>query len=214
MNYSSRFRNGVSTLLNSSISRATRMEDYDGNKVFCYIKNVGNLYPNMLNSHYTETVSPILCDYEETKQVEKAEDILSVAHNFSYISRCTLNDELFYTGYGILFDKDKIPLLVNCNVVVPGETSLYTLCINTNIFKRRDAPMQRFILRKLIPYMADYNFDFTFFNCSAFILLPKFQGKLDKELVGEFLADELEKEFSRKDPSYKPHEGRAYETPF
>lgn len=214
MNYSSRFRTGVTTLLDSSISRSIRIEDYDGNKVFCYIKNVGNLYPSMLSPNYAETVSPILCNYGETKQIEKAEDILSIAQSISYITRYTLNDELFYAGYGILFDKDKIPLLVNCYIVVSGEPNLHTLCINTNIFKKRDAPMQRFILRKLIPYMADYDYNFTFFNCSAFILLPKFQGKLDKELVGEFLADELEKEFSRKDPSYKPHEGRAYETPF
>lgn len=214
MNYSTHFRDGVSKLLNSSISRSTKIEDYDGNKVLCYIKNVGNLYPNMINSNCAETVSPILCDYGETKQVEKAEDVLSVAHDFSYISRCTLNGELFYTGYGILFDKDKIPLLVNCNIVVSEEPNLYTLCINTSIFKRRDAPMQRFILRKLIPYMADYNFNFTFINCSAFTLLPRCQGRLDKELVGEFLSDELEKEFSRTDASYKPPEGRMYEVPF
>lgn len=214
MNYSSRFRGGVSTLFGSTLARSPKIEDYDENKVFCYIKNVGNLYPKMLSSEYTETVSPLMCDYGAIQQLEKAEDILSVTQNSLYITRCTLNDELFYTGRGLLFDNNKIPLLVNCFIAVPGEPSIYTLCINTNIFKKRDAPMQRFILRKLIPYMTDYDYDFTFFNCSAFILLPKCQGRLDKELVGEFLADELEKEFSRNDPSYKPHEGRMYETPF
>ena len=79
MNYSRRFEDNVSNFCGRIRLVSTQlMEDYDGGSIFCYMKNVGNLYPSAVKFNNCEDAAVrVLCDYtSEPEVVRKAEALI------------------------------------------------------------------------------------------------------------------------------------------
>ena len=199
MNYTRRFEDDVANFCGRShLSYNALLSDYDNGTVFCYVKNVGNFYPSAVSfTDAEDRVTRVLCDYEnEPIPVAKAENLIDFrGMENDRLVRRTLDGKLYYVARGMLFNCDKSPIALNC--FVRGARSFdRTMCFSIGVFKDPEDPVHRFILRKLIPYLAEKRYDFSFANCNAFVLKPIFQGRLNHSLVGEFLADKIYKDLN------------------
>ena len=199
MNYSHVFRMSVDEFAYDP-SPTVFVEDYDNLEVFCFIRTLGAYQPILFAVKNEERAKKVLVNPDNTIVIEKAEEIITKSEIYStnpgrtVLQRVLLNEKIYYSTHGMIFNGDKVPIVLYCKVKLEDIYGVF--CINPEIFKNQEEPLNRFIIRKLLPYFLENEKRFCFMNCSAFILKPTFQGRLDKDLVGKFLSNRVKWDFT------------------
>lgn len=201
MNYSNAFRQGANCFLgiNRLLSSPTTysISSIDNSKVFVYLITRYGLKPVVgNNTTASQYVMPIYREIrpsqsETTVEINKAESI--ILRPTSMITTYKLENSFFYASLGLLFDQDKNPIILVCK---RDDVDSTVICLDYSILKHQDTPMNRFIMRKLLPYIIETDKVFMFANCSSFVVHPTFQGELDSTLVKDFLIGKLRTEYT------------------
>lgn len=206
MNYSSAFKTAVSNFVNGSSDRPfarINIQDIDESNVLCYMKNTPILSPYFIPiwSRETDVVVPILGPKNKTPMlVNKAEEIL--LHTALNIKKFLLDGKVYHSRWGCVWDENKIPIMLMCrNPRNLSDTSI--LCIDYSVFENPEEPLNRFIMRKVLPYVINSKDTgiykkYMFSNNRMFVIKPTFQNELDHKLVGEFLANKIKNEVLNK----------------
>ena len=199
MNYSGHFRAGVIDFLTpTSYMPSVTITDIDRDCIFCYIKSTP-MYKLATSRYSGDVVLPLKMNEARPVEITKAEDIMSygcIGGNEG-VSTINLHGEIYYACKGLVFNQDRSPIIVHC---IPNgiESANHILCFDYSVLEHPEAPMNRFILRKLIPFVVSERMNSPFnhtryaiMNCKSFIVKPTFQGELDHALVGEYLAQRI-----------------------
>lgn len=199
MNYSNSFRNRVRGFLEGHNS--TRYwqnfcpSSITSPSVFAYLIPRSGFTPVYTIPDNRSVIRPLYNStypyrQPELREIKKAEDILVPLSQD--IIPFKLGSDIFYAARGMVFDANKKPILLVCRRIADLKA---VLCIDYSVLQNQDAPMNRFIVRKLLPYIISCNTEFLFTNCSVFVVKPTFQGELDTELVKNFLVGKIDIEY-------------------
>ena len=203
MNFSNAFRRGVENFMSfDGITEYTPdyyIPGFDRNQVFTYMIPRGGLTPIHRISGINQFVAPIYWQCSAplvgNTQVTKAEDVFRRCES-NTVTTYILNKEPFYIICGFLFDKDKNPLIITCR----NPSNNIVVCFDYSVLENPDLPMNRFLLRKFIPYLIEARrhgspHPYMFVNCKEFVVKPTFQGELDESLVRDFLVERVNIEY-------------------
>lgn len=196
MNFSSRFCNSCNDFVlypAKSAQPDLHIRDYDTGNIFCFIKGTKLLSPSVMPSSLgrRETIIPLKGpDEPRARLLSKAEEIITTVETGAVMTKSILDGKLFYVRRGYLFDQNKNPLLIVCYDAMSTSNIVPVVCVDYSVFENPEEPMNRFIMRKFLPYVIRNKFRMTYMFCnnSVFIIKPNFQNELDDKLVGEFLA--------------------------
>lgn len=205
MNMSSRYKRSLSTFLRDYANKATwpNVADFDNNNFFCYIKNTPILTPT-INPTSVDRVVPLLLLNPEVNELNKAESILYELDKD--LKKFELEGRIYYACSGYIFNSNKTPIVITCTPL--GFHTNTVLCFDYSVIENQKDPMNKFIMRKFLPSIIAANtqilyavenipkINYTFMNCKSFIVKPTFQGELDHELVGKFLAEKVFYDFA------------------
>lgn len=201
MNISNRYKRTLTAFILNPANKAAwpSINDFDNNTFFCYLKNTPVLTPT-INKTTVDKVIPLVLESSDTHELKKAEEIMYDLT--SDLKRFELEGRIYYACWGYIFDNNKTPLVITCIPIGNAGISCKVICIDYSVFENNDDPMNRFIMRKFLPSIIEFNtsntsqaVNYTFMNCKSFVIKPTFQGELDHKLVGDFLAEKIQYEF-------------------
>lgn len=205
MNYSDSFKNRVKGFIMSPAnyrSTVQRVQTLDGSNLFCYVKNTPMLSPQIFKGH-EDGVAALYMSGMAPFRIIKAEQVIDHYSNYG-IRKILLNSNTYYVCGGFLFNVDKVPLVVVCSNTtdtrMQGVSNI--VCFDYSVFENQEDPMNRFLIRKFIPYLiedkknsfSELAAGYMFVHGKSFIIKPTFQGELDHNLVGKYLSERIKYE--------------------
>lgn len=204
MNYNRRFKYTCRDFFyprQSSFSLCSTNFDNDG--VFAYYKCSS---PYVLDyGDAKNSVRPLYMAIPNTEPlvITKAEKALD-CFDPVFVRTLILNDKRYYITKGMLFDEDKHPIVMS----LLDNDSRHTGNLNMvaafdySILRDQDGIFNKFILRKLIPYLysneklVDFPVNVAFMNLNQFILKPN-PTKMTSGKLKEILPETFMKQYGR-----------------
>lgn len=200
MNYTRTFRRSVDSFCSFGRTANTAISDFDEGNIFLYCKNTKDVRI-ILNrrvgrdAQQQESIGRLYLspNSQPHTNITKAEDLLKISQ--TEVCKVTLGNNIYYVKQGMIFDKDRNPIIIEY-MTADNKT---VLGIDYSIFSNMDEPVNRFIFRKLIPYLntgAAFSVSgFSFMNLDQFFLAAN-PFNVTPELIQEKLPEMIAAHFT------------------